>query len=147
MKALTIWQPWASLMVGGWKPREFRRWAAPTSIVGQRIGIHAAKRPIKAGELREIMDYVCSADGARDGIDPRCMDLLERVWRREAALPMSATLGTATLGAPVIPTHRLPALGETDPKPIYAWPMLDIEKWDVPVPMKGAQGFWEFPNG
>lgn len=143
MKALTIWQPWASMIVGGWKPREFRHWPAPASIVGQRIGIHAAKRPIKTGELRDIMDYVCSADGVRDGIDPRCMDLLERVWRREEELPTSAVLGTALLGTPVVPLHRLPALGEPPARPIYGWPMLDIDKWAEPVPMKGAQGFWE----
>lgn len=141
MRALTIWQPWASMIVGGWKPREFRYWAAPTSIVGQRIVIHAGARAMKAGELRDIMDYVCSTDGVRDGIDPRCMD---RVWRREEEMPMSAGLGTATLGAPRIPLHRLPALGDPCRRTTYAWPMLDVEKWVVPVPMKGAQGFWEW---
>lgn len=145
MKALTIWQPWASLIIGGWKPREFRHWSAPAAIVGQRIGVHAAKRPMKDQELRDIMDYVCSADGVRDGIDPRCMDLLERVWRREEELPMSAVLGTALLGTPVVPPHRLPALGEPPGRPIYGWPMLDVDKWPEPVPMKGAQGFWSMP--
>lgn len=146
MKALTIWQPWASLIIEGFKPREFRHWVAPGSVVGQRIVIHAAKRPMKTTELRDIMDYVCSSDGVRDGIDPRCMTLLERVWRREEELPMAAGLGTAQLGATRVPTHRLPALAEPEPtRPIYAWPMLDIQKWPEPVLMKGAQGFWEWP--
>jgi len=145
MKALTIWQPWASLIIEGFKPREFRPWACPKSMVGQRIVLHAAKRPMKAGELRDIMEYVCSTDGVRDGIDPRCMTLLERVWRREEELPMSAALGTAQLGAPRVPIHRLPALGDPEPdRPIYAWPMLDVQKWPEPVPAKGAQGFWEW---
>lgn len=139
MKALTIWQPWASMIVGGWKPYEFRNWAAPRSIVGQRIGIHAAKRPIKTGELRDIMDYACSPAGQFDEIDPACMDLLERVWRREAELPMSAVLGTAVLGAPKIVQEN--AIGLR-----WAWPMLDIEKFAEPVPAKGAQGFWEMPS-
>ncbi len=138
MKALTIWQPWASLIVGGWKPYEFRGWAAPASIVGQRIGVHAAKRQIKTGELRDIMDYAYSPLGQADGIDIACMDLLERVWRREVLLPMSAVLGTALLGTPKVVQRDF--LG-----PRYAWPMIDVDKWAEPVRMKGAQGFWSMP--
>lgn len=146
MKALTVWQPWATLIIEGWKPREFRPWAAPGAIVGQRIVIHAAKRPMKAEEIRDIMDYVVSSDGIKDGIQPAARDLMERVWRREMELPMSAGLGTALLGAPRIPTHRLPSLGEPEQKrTIYAWPMLDIDKWPEPIAAKGAQGFWEWP--
>ena len=52
MKALTLHQPWASLIVEGFKPREFRVWAAPQALVGQRIVIHAAKRPMRGVELR-----------------------------------------------------------------------------------------------
>ena len=136
MKALTIWQPWASMIVGGWKPYEFRNWAAPASIVGQRIAIHAAKRPIKAGELRDIMDYVCSPDGQRDGIDPACMDLLEQTWIRDE-LPRSAVLGTALLGKPDIAARNTVGVR-------YAWPMMAVESFAKPIPAKGAQGFWEW---
>lgn len=139
MKALTIWQPWASLIIGGWKPYEFRGWAAPASIVGQRIGIHAAKRPMKTGELRNIMDYACSPEGQADDIHIACMDLLERAWRREVELPMSAVLGTAVLGPPKRVRQNLDG-------PRYAWPMLAVQKWADPIPMKGAQGFWSMPT-
>lgn len=37
MKALTIWQPWASLIISGAKPYEFRGWRIPESLIGQRI--------------------------------------------------------------------------------------------------------------
>lgn len=140
MKALTIWQPWASLIIEGWKPREFRSWAAPSSVVGSRIVIHAAKRPMRAAELRDIMEYVVSRDGVLDGILPAANDLLERAWRREVELPMSAGLGVATLGQPRI-IDRDATTGET---PRYAWPMIDVEKWSRPVAAKGAQGFWDW---
>lgn len=141
MKALTIWQPWASMIVAGYKPREFRPWAAPRAIVGQRIVLHAATRPMKAGELRDIINYVSTAEGTLDGIDIRSLDLLERVWRREIELPLACGLGTAVLGTPRIVAHGSQIDGG---KPIWAWPMLDIEKWPQPVPAKGAQGFWEW---
>ena len=44
MKALTIWQPWASLLVSGQKKYETRSWA--TSYRGP-IAIHAAMRPVR----------------------------------------------------------------------------------------------------
>ena len=47
MKALTIWQPWASLIAMGAKPYEFRGWKPPKSLIGQRLAIHAGARPVK----------------------------------------------------------------------------------------------------
>ena len=44
MKALTIWQPWASLLVSGQKKYETRSWA--TDYRGP-IAIHAAMRPVR----------------------------------------------------------------------------------------------------
>lgn len=53
MKALTVWQPWATLIIAGAKPFEFRRWDYRTrdrGLEGQRIVIHAGARPIKRAE-------------------------------------------------------------------------------------------------
>ena len=44
MKAITVWQPWASLLVSGRKRYETRSWA--TTYRGP-IAIHAAKRPVR----------------------------------------------------------------------------------------------------
>lgn len=44
MKAITIWQPWASLLAHGMKQYETRSWA--TKYRGP-IAIHAAKRPVR----------------------------------------------------------------------------------------------------
>lgn len=44
MKALTVRQPWASLIVAGLKDVENRSWRAPEWIVGERIAIHSAAR-------------------------------------------------------------------------------------------------------
>ena len=52
MRALTIWQPWASLVAEGVKTIETRSWPVPAALVGQRIGIHAAARkPVPYGEV------------------------------------------------------------------------------------------------
>jgi hypothetical protein len=48
MKAITLWQPWASLVAIGVKTIETRAWPAPRSLIGQRIAIHAAARLVPA---------------------------------------------------------------------------------------------------
>jgi hypothetical protein len=47
MKALTLWQPWATLVALGIKPFETRSWAPPLDLMGQRMAIHAAKLRIE----------------------------------------------------------------------------------------------------
>ena len=47
MKALTLHQPWASLIAEGPKTVETRSWSAPAWVIGQRIAIHAGKRQIR----------------------------------------------------------------------------------------------------
>lgn len=44
MKALSLWQPWASWVAWGWKTIETRTHPRFRSLVGQTIAIHAAKR-------------------------------------------------------------------------------------------------------
>src|SRR5262245_34476504 len=46
MKAISLWQPWASLIAIGTKTMETRDWAPPREYLGGRIAIHAAKRPV-----------------------------------------------------------------------------------------------------
>ena len=51
VKALTIWQPWATLIMIGAKPHEFRGYPAPRFVRNQRIVIHAGARPVKPAEV------------------------------------------------------------------------------------------------
>ena len=41
--AITLHQPWASLIALGIKTVETRSWPAPARLVGQRIAVHAGK--------------------------------------------------------------------------------------------------------
>ena len=46
MKAITIKQPWASLIVHGIKDIEDRTWPCPKKYLGQRVLIHASGKPL-----------------------------------------------------------------------------------------------------
>ena len=58
MKAISLWQPWASLIACGAKPFETRHWAPPRELIGQTIAIHAAKKVDKgAAEMATDIMY------------------------------------------------------------------------------------------
>lgn len=79
--ALTVWQPWATLIVAGAKPHEFRGWdysARPQlrPIVGQRIAIHAGCRPARLGE---VADLYFRLDDGETGLD---VDIARPILKR-----------------------------------------------------------------
>jgi len=55
MKALSIKQPWASLIVEGIKDIENRTWKCPQKYIGQRVLIHASQKPVKFYGLGDIL--------------------------------------------------------------------------------------------
>ena len=67
MKALTIWQPWASLLVSGQKKYETRSWA--TAYRGP-IAIHAAMRPVRRAGRRQGRERVECAGAAGRPLHP-----------------------------------------------------------------------------
>jgi activating signal cointegrator 1 len=86
MRALTIRQPWAQLVVMGTKVIETRSWKAPDALVGQRIAIHAgAKRP-------DLVTFVGPYHVAQGG-----------TWLHgpghDKPMPFGAVVGSAVLAA------------------------------------------------
>jgi hypothetical protein len=100
MKALTIWQPWASLIMAGCKPYEFPGWPPPRWVVGQRIVIQAATRLIKNGEMVDLLNRLGTSLDGTGLIAGPALDLLQRAWHRRAILLLAAGLSTAVLGKP-----------------------------------------------
>ncbi|MCB2048538.1 MAG: ASCH domain-containing protein [Novosphingobium sp.] len=160
MKALTVWQPWASLIIAGAKPYEFRGWRAPRALVGQRIVIHAAARKMNRHELsdlfhlrqfRNVDNTIKLAWAETCLIAEKAQGVLNRAL--EGGLPMSAGLGTVVLGEPrngidIAAEFGVPRANDSnrDEHANWGWPMLDIEAWPEPIPMRGAQGFWTWPT-
>lgn len=58
MKAISLYQPWASLIACGAKPYETRSWKPPLDLIGQPIAIHAGKKVEKgAAEFAEELMF------------------------------------------------------------------------------------------
>lgn len=105
MKAISLWQPWASLIACGVKVYETRDWAPPRDLIGQRIAIHAAKKVDKdAARLAEEIVYGQHksggfelADKIRASFDGTPIELLGAFG--EAALPAGCVVCTAVIDA------------------------------------------------
>ena len=86
MYAITLWQPWASLIADGVKKQETRSWAPPKHLIGERIAIHAAKRKLTKAELRELPSMIHHDISARYG----------HFWEED--VPYGAVVATVEFG-------------------------------------------------
>jgi hypothetical protein len=150
MKAITVWQPWASLIAIGAKPYEFRKWSAPRGTRG-RIAIHAGARRIMFDEIHDLLVQLRGADAGRSCLRPElAIPLLKRLAVDPDRAPRAHVVALATLGVPVRADQVLGEFGavlndsDRDGHFNFAWPLTEIEELRPPIPARGAQGFWEW---
>ena len=150
MPAITLWQPWASLVAAGAKPFEFRSWPAPKRLIDKRVAIHASARPVKTAELQELMLKLEGPNRRETGLRPGpALDLLERAWNAKRWLPLSSVVCTVTLGQPIRNKELAARLGvawtndsDRDEHSNWGWPLTDVKRLEPMVPARGAQGWW-----
>ena len=145
MKALTVWQPWASLIVLGLKPYEFRPWAYKPNMVGTRVAIHAGARRVPAREFSTLKLLILRGAGPRMGLTGDVDDFFMALQDQCANLTHGAVIGFATLGEPVpsSATGFRPDSNRPE-KSGFGWPMLDPKPLDIPEDARGQQGFWNW---
>jgi hypothetical protein len=152
MKALTIWQPWATLVMIGAKPYEFRRWdyrERQASLEVQRIVIHAGSRPVRLAEVEDIIERMEDRiSSLRAEIAMPLLLRLRAAYKGQGIVELAALLGTAILGKPksVSSLFSSPADSDRIDHHMWAWPLTDIQPFEAPAPMRGAQGFWNCPD-
>ncbi len=124
MYAISLHQPWASLIACGAKPFETRSWSPPAWLIGQRIAIHAAKKPIDADD-REWARCCGAVDLPLGAIV--CTALLERAYLCHGKAP------------PGYPTDEFGDYSEGR----WAWLLTGVTPLPTPLPARGKQGFWK----
>lgn len=152
MKALTIWQPWASLIAIDAKPYEFRGWRPPRSVIGQRIAIHAGARPAKRAEIKDLLTRLQLPEAAWTTAlkADLAIPFLEQALRRPELLPLSHMLCTGLLGEPRDGWSIAAEFGgrvndsDREEHANWAWPLTDLEDIVPPVRVSGAQGLWNW---
>lgn len=152
MKALTIWQPWASLIMIGAKPYEFRSWKPPASLVGQRLAIHAGARAVKRSEIWDLLQAWKEPLALRPCLHEHiARPFLEKVLDNPRLLTLSHVLGTAVVswaerGDLCAEEFGIAAGNDSDRAGTFnwGWPLEDVIALEPPVEARGAQGLWEW---
>lgn len=135
MRAISLWQPWASLWLSDAKLHETRHW--PTSHRGPLV-VHAAKRKID--------------DFSGDRLDEICDGIWGHHWGLD--LPRGALIGIVRLTG-CVPTDTMPIghqatddyeCGDFSPGR-YAWQRSPtFQVFAEPIPYRGQQGMFEVPD-
>jgi activating signal cointegrator 1 len=137
LKALPLWQPWASLVAIGAKRVETRGYPAKRLGFrpGQRIAIHACKRTDDLWLCEEypFSEYDLDAD----------------------RLPLGAIVATCTLrGWTEVSEANAAELQERHPHEHafglytpgrWGWRLTDVERLPEPIPFRGSQGTFDVP--
>lgn len=166
MKAITIRQPWASLIAFGDKLYETRNWA--TKYRGP-IAIHAGKELDKdafrylitpLATIEQLTACGITPDNAEDltrGAVIAIADLVN-VWHivhhpgtdvdvakhiNVGAESLSTDKHAPDFGDYFVPTEKEMALGYWVPGN-YAWELQNVRILPEPVPAKGKQGLWNW---
>ncbi|HXI90499.1 MAG TPA: hypothetical protein VNH18_23505 [Bryobacteraceae bacterium] len=160
MKALSLTQPWATLVAIGAKRIETRGW--PTKYRGP-LAIHAAK--VFPGSAKLVCYAAMTLDALgwpraqRHVIDqPLLGTRITQPWlndidARVKALPLGAVLCTCQLvnclETEIVPrfvrpfTEQEKAFGNYEPGR-FAFLLEDVEMFAEPIPAKGALGLWNW---
>jgi len=163
MKAITLYQPWASLIAIGVKKFETRSW--PTSYHGP-IAIHAGKKKpsdVLTGSDIDIIFAMGRAFGVPEkhiGVIMEYLDALPRgaIVATSEIVDCSKMWGGAKVGltgavcidrtnqywSPNWQTLTDEFLfGDWRPGR-FAWELANVKELSEPIPAKGKQGLWEW---
>ncbi len=128
MKAITLWQPWASLMAVGVKMHETRHWS--TSYRGP-IAIHAGKVIDVAGAPETLCNAALGKNW-RTTIPRGGVVAVGRLARCRDAWRIRCQLTAGDLEAGNYAPGR------------YAWQVLDLHSLKTPIAAVGRQGLWDW---
>lgn len=145
MKAITVLQPWASLLATGRKKIETRSWK--TNYRGE-ILIHAGKN--------DVYDIQKGDKGVYSNIigESYLLEAVNELRNGPDGIQFGAIIGKCTLVSCVQIDEEIektvreetPAeyeFGDFTPER-YAWIMADPVMFEKPIPAKGMQGIWNW---
>lgn len=159
MKAISIKQPWASLIVHGIKNIENRSWKCPEKYIGQRILIHASGKPDKEpymlfNDVQADVIYNCVMDvcasyhqlsaiiGSVEIVD--CVINHPSIWAEKTKVDCTHPLKCGSYDTESCTDGCIHHLGFI--KPTYNWVLDNPILFPTPMPAKGKLSFWDYPD-
>lgn len=124
MKVLTIREPWASLIIEGYKEYEFRSWK--TNYRG-KILIHAGLN-IEKNNLVKFKDYDINIQKGKiigEAMLTDCVKVTEDFQKE------------------LLKRDKI-VYGQSDHASDYAWKLENVIKYEEPISVKGKLGLWNY---
>lgn len=153
MKALSLWQPWASLVAFGAKKYETRGWH--TTHRGPLL-IHASKRFARDEKdlcLEEPFESALVAGGIKALSEMPLGVLLCRVTMVDCLLIPEGTPSAEKLFGDGVMVRGVKLPPDGDERDFgnytagrFAWIFQDVELLPTPLPCKGMQGLFDVPS-
>lgn len=132
MKALTLTEPWATLMAMHEKTIETRSWRMPNNIIGQEVAIHSAK-----GFPKWAME-ICLEEPFRSALG----SIRPELHRGKVLCVVRFTGSRLTEDVRDQITDKERYFGDyADGR--WAWFSEFVRRLDSPTPAVGHLGFWE----
>ena len=158
MKAISLWQPWASAIAFGLKHYETRSWQPSSKLVGQVIAIHAAKRKDLSGSIRwcqHRLGLPASADAPANASPEQCKAIGDAAIEFEQ-LPFGAIVCLCRVVKIWQVVDEVSALRHVGPVEAqwgdyslgrYYWELQCFYVFEQPIPCMGRQGVfdWQIP--
>lgn len=124
MKVLTIREPWASLIINGYKEYEFRSWK--TNYRG-KILIHAGLK-LETGIIERFKEYNLEY---QKGVIIGEADLVDCILVDNNFISKLRDIN------PIV-------YGNSNHDETYAWKLENIKKYDKVIPVTGKLGLWNY---
>lgn len=152
MKAITVKQPYASLIVYGIKDIENRTWPCPKRYIGKRVLIHASASPVNMRNPSSVFT------------SPQWDSLTEeqKLLTINGVMPNGSIIGSVEIVGCVINHPSIwaeetedytvgmnPKLHEaiTGEKVVYNWVLANPIIYNEPIEnVKGKLSFWDYPG-
>lgn len=141
MKALTLWEPWASLIAHGFKQVETRGWY--TNYRGE-LAIHAAKQKLDPKEVSRLTFHLGHHGFELPASHFSCV---------VCTVQLVACIPTALvqIQANKLKPPFVPARGWDFERPLgnyeagrWAWILRDVKPFDPPIPAVGDRKLWDW---
>jgi len=139
MKAITIWQPWASLIMRGARPAVTKRWnyrSRYPHIEGSIVVVYAGGRRPSGREIMGIKRRIMW--GAIQVEIEAALAFFEEIMlaqRIEDAMPLHCGIGTAIIGTPRRINDEL-----------WEWPLSYPRSFLHPIFTRGRRDIWDWPH-
>lgn len=140
MIAITLWQPWASLIAAGVKTVETRSWRPPQKTTGRWVAIHAGKTVRGTGEIVNSLQHPHREDV--HVVNDAMVEHFGERWATE--IPYGKIVCIARVTRIVKfpnPTVIPDGFGDYG-RGRFGWVLDDIHRLEVPPNVVGKRGIW-----